>query len=248
LNAIARHVFYHTNIYWHSSTLLEEYSSLSNENTFLYDDNNDEYLEMNLSNNMNENDVDHDNARDNEPSKNPPSESSMHSLFTTSPFSKTMLFALSWMSHADFDDSSNSQNETVYYSYVPLRKNQTVLSTIMINSGKIHEFYKLSPFTRHTCVQILLNALCNPLLLPDDGTCCAQVPPLTRLQFLISLILGCSITFFIIYIVYRIRSVFILKRKRSSKLRYGKLLNHDEQWTLPYEWSIHEKYQWRRWW
>ena len=50
---------------------------------------------------------------------------------------------------------------------------------------------------------------------------------------LISLILGCSITFFIIYIVYRIRSVFILKRKSHSKLKYSKQnLNHDEQSKL----------------
>ena len=110
-----------------------------------------------------------------------------------------------------------------------LRKNHSMLTTLLINSGRIYEFYRLSSFTRHTCVQILLNALCNPLLLPDDGTCCAQVPPLTRLQFLISLLLGCSITFFIVYIVYRIRSVFILKGKSSIRLKYGKPSNHIEQ-------------------
>jgi hypothetical protein len=216
MNSIARHIFYHTNIYWHSSTLLEEYSSLSNENTFLYDDNNDDYFDNNHINDENdENDE--------------PTSSTEHGDLTQS--SSTTITTPPSLLYFDLDDQLNNHTEIIYYSYIPLKKNHTILSTSMINSGKIYEFYKLSSFTRHTCVQILLNALCNPLLLPDDGTCCAQVPPLTRLQFLISLILGCSITFFIIYIVYRIRSVFILKRKNPINLNYGKHIYHNEQQT-----------------
>ena len=60
MNSIASHVFYHTNIYWHSSTLLEEYSSLSNENTFLYDDNNDEYFDNNYLNDDFDDDITND--------------------------------------------------------------------------------------------------------------------------------------------------------------------------------------------
>jgi hypothetical protein len=219
INSIARHIFYHTNIFWHSSTLLEEYSSLSNENTFLYDDNNDEYFDNNHLND--------DNDDDELPNEMEHDDLSISSTTTT--VTNNFISNLSSIIHFDLDENSNNQSEIIYYSYLPLKKNHTILSTSMINSGKIYEFYKLSSFTRHTCVQILLNALCNPLLLPDDGTCCAQVPPLTRLQFIISLILGCSITFFIIYIVYRIRSVFILKRKSHTKLKYGKHVNHDEQ-------------------
>jgi hypothetical protein len=225
-NSIARHIFYHTNIYWHSSTLLEEYSSLSNENTFLYDDNNDEYFDNKYLNDDNDdedittNEIEHNDLT--------------HLSSTTTTMTNNLQTNLSSITHLDFDENSNNQSEIFYYSYFPLKRNRTILSTFMINSGKIYEFYKLSSFTRHTCVQILLNALCNPLLLPDDGTCCAQVPPLTRLQFIISLILGCSITFFIIYIVYRIRSVFILKRKSHIKLKYGnKHVNHDEQQQQP---------------
>ena len=220
MNSIARRVFHHTNIYWHSSSLLEEYSSLSNENTFLYDDNNDKYFVTDY--------VDDDN--DDEPTNNSENNDSTHSSLSTTAISNTLMSNLSLSSQSDLDTNSINQTEIVYYSYVTLRKYYSTSSTIlMINSGKIYEFYKLSSFTRHTCVQMLLNALCNPLLLPDDGTCCAQVPPLTRLQFLISLILGCSITFFIIYVVYRIRSVFILKRKRSTKLIYEKRPNQFEQ-------------------
>lgn len=235
MNSIARRVFYNTNIYWHSSTLLEEYSSLSNENTFLYDDSNDDYFEMNAS--VNDNYEDANEEPEHESSAQIPS-TATSTITTTSSSINPATANLSSIFQFDAEENSPNQTEAIFYSYVPLRKNHTVLSTPMINSGKIHEFYKLSSFTRHTCVQILLNALCNPLLLPDDGTCCAQVPPLTRLQFLISLILGCSITFFIIYIVYRIRSVFILKRKRSSKLSYGKLINHDEPTDSP---GPHEK-------
>jgi len=215
MNSIANHIFYHTNIYWHSSTLLEEYSSISNENIFLYDDNNDDYFDNNHINDENDENDD-------------PISSTEHEDLTQS--SSTTITTPS-LSYFDLDDQLNNHTEIIYYSYIPLKKNHTILSTSMINSGKIYEFYKLSSFTRHTCVQILLNALCNPLLLPDDGTCCAQVPPLTRLQFLISLILGCSITFFIIYIVYRIRSVFILKRKNPINLNYGKHIYHNEQQT-----------------
>jgi hypothetical protein len=234
MNSIARNIFYHTNIYWHSSTLLEEYSSISNENTFLYDDNNDEYFDNNYINDDNDDDdeqqqqiittttLSHNNIEHDDLTQ-----FSLSS--TTTIINKHLTPNLSLIINFDYDDYLNNQTDIIYYSYIPLKKNHTILSTAMINSGKIHEFYRLSSFTRHTCVQILLNALCNPLLLPDDGTCCAQVPPLTRLQFLISLILGCSITFFIIYIVYRIRSVFILKRKSHKKLKYDKNLNHDEQ-------------------
>lgn len=220
MNSIARHVFYHTNIYWHSSTLLEEYSSISNENTFLYDDNNDDYF---------------DNHYTNEDEEEDSTSNIEHEDLTQSSSSTTTTSNNEYGSHSpstihwDFDEYSNNQTEIFHYSYIPLKKNRTVLTPAMINTGKIYEFYKLSAFTRHTCVQMLLNALCNPLLLPDDGTCCAQVPPLTRLQFILSLILGCSITFFIIYIVYRIRSVFILKRKSHRKSNYGKHVNHDEQ-------------------
>ncbi|CAF0931592.1 unnamed protein product [Adineta ricciae] len=225
MNSIAKHVFYRTNIYWHSSTLLEEYSSLSSENTFLYDDNNDQYFVTYDQDDYDDDDT--ESAHDTEHDDSTQSSSST----TTTAFIQNLTSLL----YLDFDDSSTNQTETVYYSYMPLRKNHTILSTALINSGKIYEFYKLSSFTRHTCVQILLNALCNPLLLPDDGTCCAQVPPLTRLQFLLSLILGCSITFFIIYIVYRIRSVFILKRKSHVKSKYGKLIHHDNQHTQHHE-------------
>jgi hypothetical protein len=229
MNSIARHIFYHTNIYWHSSTLLEEYSSISNENTFLYDDNNDEYFDNNY-NNDDESDEDEDLTNNNNNEHDYLTQLSSTTTTTTIIINKNSTPNLSSIIHLDFDDYSTNHTEIIHYSYIPLKKNRTILSISMINSGKIYEFYKLSSFTRHTCVQILLNALCNPLLLPDDGTCCAQVPPLTRLQFLISLILGCSITFFIIYIVYRIRSVFILKRKSHSKLKYSKQhLNHDEQ-------------------
>ncbi len=221
INSIASHIFYHTNIYWHSSTLLEEYSSISSENTFLYDDNNDEYFDNHYTNDDEDDELPNHNLEHEDLTQ-----SSSSSATTTTIINHNYTSSII---HFDFDDYSNNQTDIIYYSYIPLKKNRTILSTSMINSGKIVEFYKLSPFTRHTCVQILLNALCNPLLLPDDGTCCAQVPPLTRLQFLISLILGCSITFFIIYIVYRIRSVFILKRKSHRKLKYGKHVNHDEQ-------------------
>ncbi|CAF0785054.1 unnamed protein product [Adineta steineri] len=228
MNSIAKNIFYHTNIYWHSSTLLEEYSSISNENIFLYDDNNDEYFIYNDNNNDDDDDVVVVNdltTNDNE------HDDLIQSSSTT--ITTTIIPNLSSLLYVDFDDYSINQTEIIYYSYIPLRKNHTILTTSMINSGKIYEFYKLSSFTRHTCVQILLNALCNPLLLPDDGTCCAQVPPLTRLQFLISLVLGCSITIFIIYIVYRVRSVFILKRKSHIILDYNKQNHHhdDEQQT-----------------
>ena len=226
MNDAARHVFYHTNIYWHSSTLLEEYSSLSNENMFLYDDNSDDYFDTH-SNNQNfddESESNHDleNAHQRQ-------SSSSSTMRTEATATSNATRDLTPIYQFDADELYGNRTDIIYYSYMSMRKNHTILSTPMINSGKIFEFYKLSSFTRHTCVQILLNALCNPLLLPDDGTCCAQVPPLTRLQFLISLILGCSITFFILYIVYRIRSVFILKRKSSSRLRYGKLLGRYEQ-------------------
>ena len=223
MNSIARHIFYHTNIYWHSSTLLEEYSSISSENTFLYDDSNDEYFDNHYTNDDEDEEVNNNHHRS-EQQDLTQSSSSTTTTTVSNPNNST-----SSILPFDLDENANNQTEIVYYSYIPLKKNRTVLSTPMINSGRIFEFYKLSSFTRHTCVQILLNALCNPLLLPDDGTCCAQVPPLTRLQFLISLILGCSITFFIIYIVYRIRSVFILKRKSHRNSKYGKHVNHDEQ-------------------
>ncbi|UJR25313.1 hypothetical protein I4U23_006664 [Adineta vaga] len=226
MNSIAKHVFYHTNIYWHSSTLLEEYSTISNENAFLYDDNNDEYFVT-----YDREDYDDDNNNNVESTHNLEQNDLTQSSSSSSSSSSTTTILPNLLSllYLDFDDSSSNQTEIIYYSYMPLRKNHTALSTSLINSGKIYEFYKLSSFTRHTCVQILLNALCNPLLLPDDGTCCAQVPPLTRLQFLLSLILGCSITFFIIYIVYRVRYVFILKRKSHINLNYGKQIHHDEQ-------------------
>ncbi|CAF1142576.1 unnamed protein product [Rotaria magnacalcarata] len=237
INSIAHNIFYHTNIYWHSSTFLEEYSSISSENSFLYDDNNDEYFDNNRNNN---DDIDDDILNDVEHDDFTILSSSSSILPTTTSTSTTTTTTtttttndiksnLSSIIQYDFDDIYNNQSDIIYYSYVILKKNHTMSSTVMITSGKIHEFYKLSSFTRHTCVQILLNALCNPLLLPDDGTCCAQVPPLTRLQFLISLLLGCSITFFIIYIVYRIRSVFIFRRKSRIRLKYGKTSNHDEQ-------------------
>ncbi|CAF0987357.1 unnamed protein product, partial [Didymodactylos carnosus] len=112
-------------------------------------------------------------------------------------------------------DDLFTNDEITFYSYLKLKNNRTVLTTAMINSGHIYEFYKLTSFSRHTCVQILLNLLCNQRLLPDDGTCCAQVPPLTRLQFLMSLLLGLLITLFIIYIVYRIRATFLFRRKKN---------------------------------
>lgn len=230
MNEIARRVFHHTNMYWHSSTLLEEYSSLSNENKFLYDDNNDEYFDLNI---LNDDDDKFKNGIDHSSSVSSSSSSSW--LFSSSTKTDALNILnlrqsnFSWMAQFDSDDQFQNQNETVHFSYAPLKRNHTVLTTSMLNSGKIHEFYKLSSFTRHTCVQILLNALCNPLLLPDDGTCCAQVPPLTRLQFIISLILGCSITFFIIYIVYRVRYVFILKRTRPLGTRYAKPHDLEEE-------------------
>lgn len=235
INSIAHNVFYRTNIYWHSSTLLEEYSSISNENTFLYDDNNDEYFDSNYNNDDNDddtiNDVEHNDLIHSSSSIVP---------ITTSAVSTTMISDiqsnLSSILQYDFDDILNNNSEITYYSYTILKKNHTISSTLLINSGKVYELFKLSSFTRHTCVQMLLNALCNPLLLPDDGTCCAQVPPLTRLQFLISLLLGCSITFFIIYIVYRIRSVFIFRRKSRIRLNYGKhsepLKQHQDKSSL----------------
>ena len=222
MNDIARRVFHRTNIYWHSSTLLEEYSSSSNENKFLYDDSNDEYFEINIPLVDDEDEsinVLNSDLSDSSTSTKISTLSNSHGGLTNS--SSIISFMM--------DENSNNSSEAYYYSLGFLTKNRTAITTWMINTGKIHEFYKLSSFTRHTCVQILLNALCNPLLLPDDGTCCAQVPPLTRLQFIISLILGCSITFFIIYIVYRIRYVFILKRTRPRTSRYGKLPSHDEQ-------------------
>ena len=231
MNSIARDLFYHTNIYWHSSTLLEEYSAISNENTFLYDDNHDEYLENNYSNEGEDEEEERRNNNNRKKSRQhlEQDQSNQYSSLSTSTSTTTNQPNLSSLFSFEFDELFANQSEIVHYSYIPLKKNRTVLSTAMINSGKIYEFYKLSSFTRHTCVQILLNALCNPLLLPDDGTCCAQVPPLTRLQFLISLLLGCSITFFIIYVVYRVRSVFIFKRKSHRKSKYGKHKTQDEQ-------------------
>ncbi|CAF4016048.1 unnamed protein product [Rotaria sordida] len=235
MNSIARHIFYHTNIYWHSSTLLEEYSSISTENTFLYDDNNDEYFDNNHINDETDdeqltNDNEHDDITQSLSSSSSSLPSSSLTTTTAATSINDFITNLSSIMQLDIDDNLNNHSDIMYYSYLLLKKNHTISSTLLINSGKIYEFYKLSSFTRHTCVQILLNALCNPLLLPDDGTCCAQVPPLTRLQFLLSLLLGCSITFFIIYIVYRIRSVFILRRKSRIKLKYGKhSSNHIEQ-------------------
>ncbi|CAF4169611.1 unnamed protein product, partial [Rotaria sordida] len=208
-----------------NSYIEQEYSSISNENTFLYDDNNDEYFDNNHIND----DIDDEITNDNEHDDITQSLSSS-STTTTPTLINDFITNLSSIIQLDFDDNLNNHSDIMYYSYLLFKKNHTISSTLLINSDKIYEFYKLSSFTRHTCVQILLNALCNPLLLPDDGTCCAQVPPLTRLQFLLSLLLGCSITFFIIYIVYRIRSVFILRRKSRIKLKYGKhSSNHIEQ-------------------
>ena len=141
MNSIARHIFYHTNIYWHSSTLLEEYSSISNENIFLYDDNNDEYFNNNYNN---DDDDDNDNNLTN--NNEHITQLSSSTTTTTTIINKNSTTNFSSIIHLDFDDYSINHTEIIHYSYIPLKKNRTILSISMINSGKIYEFYKLSSF------------------------------------------------------------------------------------------------------